>query len=106
MQPVPPRPRIFSKENRSEPSRDSSVGFSISNLNNAIGSEESLGFWGIIIGYLIIAAHLCTLNSFGIPYVYSLTSKNLKKIDDILIRKPLWIKNDKTLFRRKNKYKN
>lgn len=64
-----------------------------------------LGIWGVIISFLIISAHLCSMKSFGVPYVYSLISNNIKGLDDIIVRAPLWEKNNKFLFKRKNKFK-
>lgn len=66
--------------------------------------SSTLGFWGIIISLLLSSSHLCTLSSFGVPYVYSMISNNTKNINDIVARAPLWPKNRMTLFKRKNKF--
>lgn len=66
---------------------------------------STLGFWGIIISFLFMLSHLCSIKSFGIPYVYSITGKDYKEINDIITRAPLWENNNKKLFKRKNKFK-
>lgn len=47
---------------------------------------DTLGIFGIAIGWFAIIAHLCSLDSFGVPYF------DLKKSDfkDIFIRSQLW----------------
>lgn len=48
-----------------------------------------LGGFGIAMGFLIMLIHLCSLNSFGMPYFSSVvTSRN---IQDSFIRAPLWM---------------
>lgn len=45
-----------------------------------------LGIFGIGLGYFVITVHLCSLDSFGVPYL------EFKKQDmkDVFIRAPLW----------------
>ncbi|MDW8802811.1 spore germination protein [Clostridium sp. A1-XYC3] len=45
-----------------------------------------LGIFGIGLGYFVITVHLCSLDSFGVPYL------EFKKQDmkDVFIRSPLW----------------
>lgn len=65
---------------------------------------STLGFWGIIASILLISTYLCSITSFGIPYVYSLVSNDSVDLNDIIFRIPLWENKQKTLFRRKNKF--
>lgn len=65
---------------------------------------STLGFWGIIASILLISTYLCSITSFGVPYVYSLVSNENVSLDDIIFRIPLWENKQKTLFRRKNKF--
>lgn len=64
--------------------------------------SSTLGFWGIIISFLFLSAHLSCIYSFGIPYTRTLIS-NSKDMDDVISRPPLWVKNKKQLFKIKNK---
>ncbi|GAA0724474.1 spore germination protein [Clostridium malenominatum] len=45
-----------------------------------------LGMFGIAAGWFFIIAHLCTLESYGVPY-FKIYKSDLK---DILIRAPIW----------------
>lgn len=64
---------------------------------------STLGFWGILLSFLCLISHLSSISSFGIPYTYSLIS-NSKELDDIIARAPMWHKNNKKLFKKKNKF--
>jgi hypothetical protein len=46
-----------------------------------------MGLLGVMLGITTIVAHLCTLKSFGVPYLNSAKLGNLK---DVLIRAPWW----------------
>ena len=50
----------------------------------------SFGLFGIIIGGIAIVLHLCSLRSFGIPYMSPLAPFNLVDQKDSLIRMPHW----------------
>lgn len=45
-----------------------------------------MGIFGIAIGWFFIMVHLCSLNSFGVPYL-QFTKNSMK---DMFIRAPLW----------------
>lgn len=50
---------------------------------------DAFGALGIVLGWFFIIVHLCSLDSFGIPYL-DLYRSDMK---DIFIRKPLWMMN-------------
>lgn len=49
-----------------------------------------LGFYGIVIAWLILAIHLCSLRSFGVPYLTPITPPVLQDMQDVIIRLPWW----------------
>lgn len=50
----------------------------------------TFGLFGIIIGTVWIATHLCHLRSFGVPYLGGLAPFKTGETKDILIRVPWW----------------
>lgn len=48
------------------------------------------GFYGILIGMILMTIHLCSLRSFGVPYMAPLAPLILENIGDTFIRFPLW----------------
>ncbi|WP_166241412.1 spore germination protein [Paenibacillus turpanensis] len=48
------------------------------------------GLYGIIVATVIIAAHLCSLTSFGVPYMTGVAPLKLSDHKDIFIRAPWW----------------
>jgi spore germination protein KA len=50
----------------------------------------TFGFYGIMIGMLIMIIHLCSLRSFGVPYMSPLAPLVPKNIGDTIFRLPLW----------------
>lgn len=48
------------------------------------------GLFGIIMGTVLIAAHLCSLRSFGVPYLSGIAPYKQKEQKDILVRAPWW----------------
>lgn len=51
---------------------------------------SSLGFFGLLMGILLITIHLIKLRSFGIPYLYPIAPLNFAELNDVFIRAPLW----------------
>ena len=49
-----------------------------------------LGMYGLIIGLFLIFAHLCSMKSFGIPYLSPLAPKR-RHNPDIILRLPVWM---------------
>lgn len=50
----------------------------------------SLGMFGIVAGLCGILIHLCSLRSFGVPYLSPLAPLNWQVIKDVFIRAPHW----------------
>lgn len=49
-----------------------------------------LGFYGILIGSLIILAHLSSIRSFGVPYLAPISPLITNDLKDVLVRAPIW----------------
>ncbi|MDR6551738.1 spore germination protein [Paenibacillus qinlingensis] len=58
----------------------------------------TLGLLGIMMGLIAIVLHMCSLRSFGVPYLSSLTSPKLSEMKDILIRAPWWMMDKRPHF--------
>ncbi|TDF99475.1 spore germination protein [Paenibacillus piri] len=56
------------------------------------------GLYGVMIGLILIANHLLSLKSFGIPYLSPLVPGNFQGMKDLLIRGPLWWMNKRPAF--------
>ncbi|MGB9825295.1 MAG: spore germination protein, partial [Desulfofundulus sp.] len=52
--------------------------------------SASLGLFGLISGLAFIGIHLCTLRSFGVPYLSPVVPTTGVDLKDVLIRAPLW----------------
>lgn len=50
----------------------------------------TLGLFGIIIGTVWIALHMCQLRSFGVPYLSGIAPSKRGEAMDILVRAPRW----------------
>lgn len=50
----------------------------------------TLGMLGVMFGIIAIAIHLCTLRSFGVPYLSPFAPFALDSMKDTLIRVPWW----------------
>jgi spore germination protein KA len=48
------------------------------------------GFYGVFLGMIMLIVHLCSLRSFGIPYMSPLAPFIPVNNDDTIIRAPLW----------------
>ncbi len=60
-----------------------------------MGLAAVLGFYGIMIGLLIMFIHLCSLRSFGVPYMSPFAPFNLKNQQDTIIRFPIYAFSDR-----------
>ncbi|OIK15782.1 hypothetical protein BIV60_08250 [Bacillus sp. MUM 116] len=49
-----------------------------------------LGLLGVMLGITAIVAHLCTLRSFGVPYLNTSAKLKIQNFKDVLIRAPWW----------------
>jgi len=54
-----------------------------------------LGLFGIMAGVSLLSLHLCSVRSFGIPYMSPLAPLSLGDLKDTLIRVPNWMMNDR-----------
>ncbi|XEC94704.1 spore germination protein [Paenibacillus tarimensis] len=53
----------------------------------------TLGLLGIMMGIIIMVTHLCTLRSFGVPYLSPMAPMNSRDMRDVLMRAPWWMLN-------------
>ena len=60
----------------------------------------ALGLYGIILGALLILTHLCTLKSFGVPYMspFVSSSETIGDFKDVFIRAPLHLMKRRPYF--------
>jgi len=73
-------------------------GFIVPAINDAVVLSRlffvllagTLGLYGVLIGFLIILAHMCSLRSFGTPYLAPHAPIIFREWKDTLIRAPLW----------------
>nr|WGD69545.1 spore germination protein [Bacillus subtilis] len=50
-----------------------------------------MGFYGLILGIIMMFVHLCSLRSFGVPYMSPLAPFSSQGVKDTLFRVPWWI---------------
>ncbi|MDQ6422435.1 spore germination protein [Paenibacillus sp. LHD-117] len=50
----------------------------------------SFGLFGIIVGIIAIVLHMCSLRSFGVPYMSPIAPFNLEGNKDTVVRLPWW----------------
>lgn len=50
----------------------------------------TLGLLGIMLGIITIIVHLCSIRSFGVPYLAPLGPLKGRELKDVLIRAPWW----------------
>lgn len=50
----------------------------------------TFGLYGIMIGIILILGHMCSLRSFGVPYLAPFAPTMKKELKDSLVRAPLW----------------
>ncbi|MFC4078403.1 spore germination protein [Salinithrix halophila] len=67
------------------------MGFPFRVLRFALmGLAASFGLFGIFIGLMMLVLHLCSLRSFGVPYMSPMAPMNAAGMKDSLFRFPLW----------------
>ncbi|MEK3904142.1 spore germination protein [Paenibacillus sp. FSL R7-0179] len=49
------------------------------------------GFYGITLGLILLVAHMSSLRSFGVPYLFPFVPLSIKGQKDTLFRMPLWL---------------
>ncbi|MFD0677286.1 MULTISPECIES: spore germination protein [unclassified Paenibacillus] len=52
--------------------------------------SASFGMFGIFVGTITLLLHLCSLRSFGVPYMTSLAPYNMANVKDTIFRFPWW----------------
>ncbi|WP_134682782.1 spore germination protein [Brevibacillus migulae] len=57
-----------------------------------------LGLYGVILGLMIMVGHLCSLRSFGIPYLAPLAPLVVADQNDVFIRSPMWAMKKRPYF--------
>lgn len=78
------------------------VGFSIRFLRFPLVLLAGfLGLLGIMLGALAIGIHLCTLRSFGEPYLEPLAPLKKHELKDVLWRSPFWMMDQRPHFNKK-----
>lgn len=50
----------------------------------------TMGLVGVILGIIVIVVHLCTLRSFGVPYLAPIVTTQFVEFKDVIIRAPMW----------------
>ncbi|OES46609.1 spore germination protein [Domibacillus iocasae] len=53
-------------------------------------SAATFGFYGIILAFIMLTVHLCSLRSFGVPYMSPLAPFIPGEAGDTILRKPIW----------------
>ncbi|WP_209121598.1 spore germination protein [Alkalihalobacillus sp. BA299] len=74
------------------------TGFIVSALTDAVSLARffllflaaAFGFYGIMMGILILLGHMCSLRSFGAPYLAPMAPIIMREWKDALVRMPLW----------------
>ncbi|MFC4770290.1 spore germination protein [Effusibacillus consociatus] len=71
-----------------------------------ISLAGTLGLLGIMLGIITIVVHLCTLRSFGVPYLTPMAPMKGREMKDVLMRAPWWMLNTRPhLTGEGNKYR-
>ncbi|MFC4811082.1 spore germination protein [Paenibacillus sp. GCM10023250] len=50
-----------------------------------------LGLLGLMLGIIFIVVHLCSLRSFGVPYLQPIAPMKGFELKDVLMRPPIWM---------------
>ena len=58
-------------------------------------AAATMGFVGIVFGFMILLFHLCRLYTFGAPYFAPIAPLSLKDLKDSIIRAPFWVMNQR-----------
>lgn len=68
-----------------------------------MASATFLGFYGISLGVMVMTIHLCSLRSFGVPYMAPIAPFSINNQQDVFIRFPIWaMKNRPHLISKNN----
>ncbi|OBZ17951.1 spore gernimation protein GerA [Bacillus sp. FJAT-26390] len=58
----------------------------------------TFGLYGVMIGLILIANHLLSMKSFGVPYLSPLIPAEIQGFKDLLVRGPLWAMSKRPSF--------
>lgn len=53
-------------------------------------SAAVFGFYGITLAFIVLIVHLCSLRSFGVPYMSPFAPFIKDEIGDTIFRRPIW----------------
>lgn len=53
------------------------------------------GFYGVLLGVIALIVHLCSLRSFGVPYMTPIAPLSIDNLQDTIIRAPFWVKRER-----------
>jgi spore germination protein KA len=53
-------------------------------------SAATFGFYGILLAFILLIVHLCSLRSFGVPYMSPLAPFIRGEAGDSIVRRPIW----------------
>lgn len=70
-----------------------------------IGLAAALGFYGFLLGILVLLIHLAQLESFGVPYLMTVVGAELsgyKDAQDTLMRPPMWSLHRRPIYAKRN----
>jgi spore germination protein KA len=59
-------------------------------------SAATFGFYGLILAFLLMIVHLCSLRSFGVPYMTPFAPFFPSNFKDTFFRRPLWAMNKRS----------
>lgn len=48
------------------------------------------GLLGLVLGFISVVIHLCSLRSMGVPYMQPVAPMKLAQFKDVLVRAPIW----------------
>jgi spore germination protein KA len=60
--------------------------------------SATLGLLGIMMGIIAIVIHLCSLRSFGAPYLAPVAPLKVRELKDVLWRSPWWMMDTRPHF--------
>ena len=70
------------------PNQDLSIALRISRFALALLASFA-GFYGLMIGFLFIVTHVCSLDNFGVPYMSPFVETIKADLQDTLLRYPV-----------------
>lgn len=65
--------------------------------------SATLGLYGMMLGILFLLLHLCSIRSFGTPYIAPLAPFNLNDNKDTFVRAPIWMFKNRPSYTSYNK---